>query len=768
VDQRRVPGRPAPASAPPPTALSAARLLTAVVQVSLVFAGGAAGVAVVTLLGNSLRGQEGAFFAAFALALPAGYAAGERLANRAALRSQEHLALLAGAAAAGFLATVLAARLVYEVGGTTALPILLGAAALAAGASALVAYPPRRPPIRAARLVTRLAAVLLPLGVAAFLPERLLHPGPLAISLLGAAALVLVLTRTRHLHLPAWLGRALDVGALVLAVLWVMDVWGYVPHLPYDPHSLFTTRDLKPDDETFVLVIHQNFFLAPVNDILHGRAMLVDTYSQYGYGVMYFLAAFFKVAPLGYGPLTLLSGLLTGLGYAAGYAVLRMAGCRRTLALLTLAVAIVVAVFGTISSVVFFPSAGGVRYVLGYAVLLVVVAAVRWPRRAGALRMVALGIIAVASVWSVETFVVVAGTFAAVTAASAALEPGTWRERARRWARDLIPAAAVSVAALALFALLTLVFTGSRPHLRPYLAFFSVYRGTKVGLVGIPLVRPWSGGFAVIALYLASTVALVATVLRRDPVDRPDPWLVAAVGTTALGVLIFVYWVSHADPLAIPPLILPAIMVGALWVHRALPSVHAATRGFRLGGVALAGWLATLAVVFAWPQAEHKYKRTAAWQALPGAPSLLHDVRALWRSPRVDGRARDAERLLRQYFPGKGPALVVIEADLGVETLIRARRVNRIPVGYLEQDELISRWLLPRIDRSIRRIPPGTPMLIQLRDEPRTAYWEEPPIRTSIIVLLKRYFDLKLVASSPSGVAVVRLVPHGTAGAARI
>ena len=37
---------------------------------------------------------------------------------------------------------------------------------------------------------------------------------------------------------------------------------------------------------------HQDFYLGPVNEIRHGRYMLVDDYSQYGVGVIYFLFCF--------------------------------------------------------------------------------------------------------------------------------------------------------------------------------------------------------------------------------------------------------------------------------------------------------------------------------------------------------------------------------------------------------------------------------------------------------------------------------------------
>ena len=39
----------------------------------------------------------------------------------------------------------------------------------------------------------------------------------------------------------------------------------------------------------------QDFYRGPVGQILHGQAMLVDVFSQYGVGVMYFLAALFHI-----------------------------------------------------------------------------------------------------------------------------------------------------------------------------------------------------------------------------------------------------------------------------------------------------------------------------------------------------------------------------------------------------------------------------------------------------------------------------------------
>ncbi|HEV7459697.1 MAG TPA: hypothetical protein VGN78_04110 [Solirubrobacteraceae bacterium] len=740
-----------------------ADLLTAALQIALVLLGGAVAVAVATLAGNSLSAQKLVFVATFGLAFPAGCVGGARLSAHAARRSPEHLALLAGAALAGILALVVVARIVDARGGSASVAILIGAAALAVGLAALVAFGPERSPSFGARLALIAAGVLVPVAVAAFLPARLLRPGPLAVSIVGAAVIVAGLLAARRARLPPWLGALVDLVALALAVLWVVDVSSYLGHLPYDPHAVFSDpRRLTPTDEDFAMILHQNFYLAPVNDVLHGRAMLVDTYSQYGAGVVYFVAAFFKVAPLGYGPMALLVGTVTALEYAAGYAILRIAGCGRLLAAVAVAVGITVAVFGTVGSVADLPSVGGLRYGPAYALVLAAVAAARWPSRAGPLRAAQLAVLALASVWSIETFGFVAATFAATSAASAAAGTGTWGQRVRRWLGDLLRGAGACLAAIALFALLTLVFTGSRPHLRPYLAYFNVYSGDNVGLLGIPLASAWSAGFAEAALFLASAAGVVGIAVRRGA-SIPRPWLVAAAGVTTFGIVEFTYWVSHASSLALPPLAFPAILVGALWTQRALV-LPRSDRVLRLGTLALAGWLAALLVVFWWPQVESKYTRSAAWQALPGGPPLVDNLRALWHSPVLDRRASEGERLLRRYFPGKGPAVVLMEPDLTVETLIRSRRVNRLPLGDVIQDDLITASLLPRIVRTVDRLAPGTPMLIEPHADPRVNAIDQPtPLELATYNVIRRRFDLQTVTTSASGLSVVRLVPHRAA-----
>src|SRR4029453_10973224 len=93
--------------------------------------------------------------------------------------------------------------------------------------------------------------------------------------------------------------------------------------------------------------------------LLHGGAMLVDTASQYGVGVIYFLAGWFQLVPIGYGTLGVLGGILFACVYAAGYSVLRMAGVGRLLAATALAVAVVVLIYNLVFPVGALPAQHG-------------------------------------------------------------------------------------------------------------------------------------------------------------------------------------------------------------------------------------------------------------------------------------------------------------------------------------------------------------------------------------------------------------------------
>lgn len=736
-------------------------------------------VAVFALATQTIPRQELAFALCFGVCLPIAFLLGWReAAALTACHRPAVVSALVGLAGLGALVVILAARLAHAFG-VRAAPVLLGGLAVWALIVAVAWRSPGgrerlgeaiagRP--RAASVVLTAVGILV---VVALLPPGSLRPGPLALSLLALALVLPIASRWPKRSARGRLVHALDVLVVGAIVLLVVDVQGYLQYLPYDPYALLRSAGRAPASllslpsaQAFLQQLHQDFFLAPVNDVLHGRPVLVDTYTQYGTGAFYFLAVWFKLAPLGYGALGLLSGLMTGLQYACGYAILRVAGCRPAVAMVALGTALTALVLGAFGSLTQYPAMGGLRFLWAYLLILLVVAGVRWPAWSARARVAALAILCVSAAWSLETMVyglAIVSAAAGFAALSSPELPGRWR----RLGVDLAVAVGCCAGANLALTLVTLASSGQWPDWRPYLAFFTAYGEGDVKTLNSPLIHSWSAGFGAGAVYFASALGLVTTTLRRSDFVRERRATFAAVAVcTAYGVGILTYWITHSQPNSLLAVALPAVMVAALWLGLARDPRSAVSRGVRVRALALGLWLAAVMVVFAWPEAEAKWQRSALWQAVPGTASLRDDLTRLWHSPRLDPRSAEAEALLARHTPGHGPVAVLMEPDLTVETLVRAHRVNALPLGDILQDTLIRSYVQPRLNRAIDRLRPGTLVLAQLQPDPRIAPLEGlAPLLQSALARLRERFALQVVATSPSGLSMVRLAParaHGT------
>jgi hypothetical protein len=139
-----------------------------------------------------------------------------------------------------------------------------------------------------------------------------LHSISLTAAALGAIAVVIALRASERLRLPV-LSRpwriATDAGVLLLVALAVPDLF------MIDLEG--ASGNLQVSLHNGIIQFHQNFLLGPANEVIHGRAMLVDTSSQYGVGSIYLLAGWFKLAPIGYGTAPWCSWAPTAAGGAA-------------------------------------------------------------------------------------------------------------------------------------------------------------------------------------------------------------------------------------------------------------------------------------------------------------------------------------------------------------------------------------------------------------------------------------------------------------------
>ena len=712
---------------------------------------------------------------------PAAVAGGRWLAQIVdAAAGRSGLAELAALAAVGVLGAVIAARVAYALGHRSSpvmLVLLLGwaaalvwaarrltrdkhllAAGLAERSGGLV--DPGRAPAWAA--IAGLAAV----GSLAFFPAHFFHAGELAVSLVLAAALLVLHLRWRPAT-PRLAGLLLDVAVAVLVIMVVTDVSGYQEYLRPDART-FALGDgslIAPSELAAFHRIHEGFFLGPLNDMLHGRPLLVGTTSLYGVGLFYFLAGFFQSAPLGYGALGLLSSLVTGVQFALAYAVLRLAGVARTLAIPAVVAAVLGLVMGSLGSYNDYPSTGGLRFGIPWLIVAVATLAARRPRRPWAMWAAAIVLVACASVWSFETFAYAGATYAAAIAFEAAA-----RQRGRRlrmFATAIATALGACVVAHVLLATGTRVFAGAWPDWSTYLAYVNVYSDQST-LVGVTV--PWTPGLALLFVHLASAICLAGLVARSHPVVLARrPALMAIAACNGLGIASYSYWVGISIPNALFFMGLPVVVVVALWLSVAHDTRARVPAVLKLVALAAGLWFAATLAISGWQDTEGKWRRTALAHSIPGsgdADGLPNALSRLWHNPPSDPRSLPAQRLLDRHLRPGEPALVLMEPELTVETLVRGGRVNVLPISHPEQENLVPDRSDPKVIAAVDALRPGTLMLTQ------PAAWETPvkpeavPVANGLVHVqrlaldrIRARFSLQVIDQAPGGLAIVALRP---------
>lgn len=523
---------------------------------------------------------------------------------------------------------------------------------------------------------------------------------PLLLGVLVAAGVLIAYRRVRLPGVGRW-GWVIDAAVMAVVLLAVPDLVVFrnptgIPEIYFDPG---------------IVQFQHDYILGSTNQLLGGGALLVnDPVSQYGVGLIYFVAGWFNLAPIGYGTFGFLDGLLTALFYVAGYAVLRLAGVRRLLAASAITLGVVALVYNFLYFVGQLPEEGPLRFGLPMIVLLGGVAAVRLPRVALAARIVVLCGLGISALWALEAFAYTTVTYLAIAAATAWLgEPG---QRRRRFVRELALGLAAIVAAHVIFALATLVGSGHLPDWGQYLAYVREFLlGGTAGSITYGFAH-WSPGLAVYAAAMISAAALVLLLWRRPTLARAHPArLVALAGSSVYAIAVLSYTDNRSSTYLFLYVALPLLIAGTLWLSLLLAPASGATLALRRSALASALAVSVLLLAGAWPAIGTHFNRTALAHFYPGGGfrSALH---RLWHPPAIDPRAPVGIALLDRYAPARR-ALILFPTvpDLGTEILIRSHRANLLPIGDPKADGLVPTVWLPRVRAALRNLHTGQLLL---------------------------------------------------------
>ncbi|MEA2243797.1 MAG: hypothetical protein QOD24_3353, partial [Solirubrobacteraceae bacterium] len=438
------------------------------------------------------NGETVSYLLAFVVILPLAVLAARRLCDAvAAGPNASALNALTGILAAALAAALIAVKVAGRLEQHDGVKVVLAAALVWwLGAVVVLARATRSAPWRPllafggdGPAAFALAAIALLAALLCFADLGSISLPGLALCGLAAATAIVVHRRTRIGRLPRRLGVAVDVVVLGALLALVPDL------LIFRPEA--AAGDLATALETGIIQFHHNFLLGPANEVLHGRAMLAGTASQYGVTSIYLLAAWFQIAPIGYGTLGLLTGALTALWFGGGYGVLRLAGTSRLVAASAFGVAVVALVFNLSYPIGSLPQSGPLRFGMPMALVLAMVAGERFPRRARAAQVAAAAIVGLSSVWSLEAFAYTTFVFAVVACLQAWLSPEAGRLRGLL--QRALGAVLACVVTHALFAGATLAATGRLPDWGEYLVYLREFLFGTVGELTYDVPR-WTPG----------------------------------------------------------------------------------------------------------------------------------------------------------------------------------------------------------------------------------------------------------------------------------
>lgn len=708
------------------------------------------------------------YMVAFAIVLPFSLFGGSRLTrtiaggpNSAALSPLT--ALLTATLAAAFVAARLSAPLLP---GAEMSAVLCGVGLWAVGAVALLGRASS-----ASGLLLKLtgtgsrawtvAAAAIAAALLTVTDLNSISPYALAGSALVVPAFLVWERRRCVPRLPPRWGVVADVLAVVVLLLVIPDL---VIIRPEDP--ALTPMERYDID---VVQFHHNFLLGPANQVLGGSTMLVDTASQYGVGSIYFLAGAFSLAPIGYGTLGLIDGILTALYFAGGYCLLRVAHVSRTLAASALALGVITLVLNRLYPVGALPQEGPLRFGLPLAVVLAIVAGERWQQHSRLAHGASFAVLALSSVWAAEAFAFTGATFAVLMASCAYL--GVTGTRLRWLGRRVALAAVACIVAHLLLAGATLAGTGQLPDWGQYLGYLDAFVFGGLGELTYDVSR-WSPGLAVGLAYLVSAMAL-ALVVRDHPavVQRERVALLALSGTTAYGIVLLSYFVDRSGDHVLAYMSLPALLSGALWLGLLLRSQLGADRVVRTGALAFALTVSVLLISVAWSSVGPRLGHSALAQAWPGGSSTGTALDRLLHFPPLNANVPEGERLLNRYMPGERRTPVLLPPEPAIEILMRSGRANQFELSDPLQDAFTGSQGILILREAVAQLEPGRRVLLDgalldalaaVDPDPSLDLLSEPgsPPASLLLRVLERIddrFRLRPIYRGGDGLVVVEL-----------
>lgn len=415
---------------------------------------------------------------------------------------------------------------------------------------------------------------------------------------------------------------------------------------------------------------HQNPYVDPVCDMRGGKSLLVDINSQYGVWATYFLKILFMAVPLSYSGLTLINMSLTILSYTVIYVLLRYVLESPLFAVISIFVIILVNFFATLGGeMVAYPSLGPLRFGLPYVLLLWTTVRLNYPPRRRYFRWLEGLTVAVASIWSFETFWYALAVYAAVLFYESCQDAGSFFECVQKIAGGIIRLLPLMVIVHLLFGLSIYARSGQLPHWNYYMDYIFLY--SVGGWGGMP-VGLWSPWLILVVIPLGALASLIFHLLSKDK-QQPEPRLIIVAGLTALAIIQYTYFVGRSHVNNLFHVSVPVLCLAA-YAFICSTRMNDQKLKWLTTPVMYCGYFALFFLVFSLtPRMVEKMRARL--------PQYSHISENFFKAPTTP-QVSEALYLINKYAKDKLRLALFIEPDDTTETLLRSRKVHMYPFNY--------------------------------------------------------------------------------------
>lgn len=458
---------------------------------------------------------------------------------------------------------------------------------------------------------------------------------------------------------------------------------------------------------------HLSFFLAPAYEVSNGRLMLVETFSQYGVGVFYFLSAFLSLLGFGYGSLAFVSGGLSTVTCLVIYAVIYSQTRSVRWATGGSLIATLVGPIASMGTVAMVPSTGFLRFGPTWLLILFVSLSLRDGTTKRRLAVVVALMLGISVLWSFESAFYSAGVYFG----SLVLLPIIASQR--RLALVNLTRGITAIAVVVGFGYLLTLWRSSGQILPSI--YFSYIRLYSTEGFGTLLVNSWSPGLLLVALGLLILVWILICVVgmkSRRMCDLSDLTTLTAV--TIYALLAFTYFLGRSHPNNLTHIAAPFVVAVVLWSWKLNPVLRPRLESgvsvrYYFRQVWLIGLALSVAVSLNIGSISEKVGESALGHLM--APfgenrGLFAAGRRFLSNPPTDPRTEVIASLVDRQISKELPVVFLVDSDLLVETLVSTDRSNAIPLSNPDQEFLLLELLDLRREQ-LRGTPCGIYFLIQ-------------------------------------------------------